>query len=160
MCVHDPINGRGANQISPSVKCQVRLKHCMQPSPMSNIYFHAHYLRLFHISPRRESGVSMCTTSSGGGGFEAHTPTHAKYSHATLWHPSTHVCTSIKFWLNKQAVLADHALCLWGRNLVCILYDSQVTYRSILNLTFVREEHLPLPLKSGRSRQHVACRSL
>ncbi len=55
---------------------------------------------------------------------------------AVMPHYDTHnrpVQTSIKSWLNKETVLADHALCLSNRYLACVLQKSQGPSSSILN---------------------------
>jgi hypothetical protein len=68
MCVHNPVNGRGASQIPPTTKCQVRSKYCTRPPPTSSIYCHAYNLWPFHVSPHRKNGVHTCNGLVGGWG--------------------------------------------------------------------------------------------
>jgi hypothetical protein len=64
--------------------------------------------------------------------------------------PVSHVYPSVKSWVNKQALLADHAFCHSGQYFACILHIMQVTYRSILNFyDCQRGARRPL-LKSGK----------
>jgi hypothetical protein len=120
MCVHDPSDGRGE---AKTPFHQVKSKRCMRPSPMDSIYCHA-WPR--HVSPRSPNGARMYVHDLvGGWGVMAHTPTHAKCSHATLPHTSLPPAPYNKSWLNKQAVLADQALCLLGRKLACVLLKSK-----------------------------------
>ncbi len=114
---------------------QVKSKRCMRPSPTYSIYCTA-MLIIWGLSTSAHLGRMARVRSRprrGVGEVMANTPTHAKCSHAHYDLPVSHVCPSIKSWLNKQAVLADHALCLPGRNLACILNKTKVTSRSILN---------------------------
>jgi hypothetical protein len=106
---------------------QVQSKHSTRSSPTYSIYCHAPPLRPLHFCPRRKHGTHTCTTSSGGGGVEANTLTHTKCSPPRYDTPVSNVCPSII--LNKQTghtVLADHALCLSGRNLACLLHNDQI----------------------------------
>ncbi len=65
-------------------------------------------LGLFYISPRMKNGVHACTTSSGGGGTRPlPTPSTVTPCYDT---PVSHASPSIKSWLNKQAIFADHAI--------------------------------------------------
>ncbi len=111
-----------------------------------------------YISPRRKNGARTCMTSSQGGGGQDPPPTPSSVT-PRYDTPVSHVCPSIKSWLKKQAIFADHAICPTGRNLTCILYNSNLTYKSSLIIIYQRAARRP-PLKSGKSHQHVACRSL
>ncbi len=80
----------------------------------------------------------------GGGGL-ANTPTLAKCSHTMLWHTNLPRVPFYIILTRQQAILADHDLCISGRNLACILHKSQVTYMYIHpygNFNNIIEEHI------------------
>ncbi len=139
--------------------------HCMQPSPIYSMYLPCTSIWDLSMSvPRRPKGVCMCTTQSGGWALEANTPTHAKCSHATLWYAWSPMChTSVKI-LTKQTDCTCWPRSLpLDRYLAYILQESQVTYKYKLkfyNFSIVRELHVGPLLMSGKSHQHMACRSL
>ncbi len=79
-CVNDPIDGRGGGQ-SPLPTSEVKVACDHRP--------HIVYIAMLwpcHVSPRGPNGARTCATLLGGGGVMAHTPTHAKCSHAKLRH--------------------------------------------------------------------------
>jgi hypothetical protein len=113
----------------------------------------AHVSKAFPRSPRGANSGRTCTTSSGDGGGLKRIPPSTKYSHATLRHTSPPREPFNKSWLNNQAILADHALCLSAE-----AYIQTRTYRYYtLNQ---RKARRAAPSMSGKSRQHAACRSL
>jgi hypothetical protein len=120
MCVHDPDDGRGSNQIPPSVKCQVRLKHCMHHRPCP-IYISM--LITWGYSTSAHEGRMACVRARpcrGVGGSKHQPPPMPSTVMPHYDTPVSHVCTSIKSWLNKQAVLADHACSLPLRQKLCM----------------------------------------
>ncbi len=137
-CVHHSFGGRGANQEYPLPPSQIKTLH----ATIAHVY--AVMLITWGLPMSVHIGRRACALAwprrGVGGGVEMNTPTHAKCSRATLWHTNPPCVPLSKFWQNKQAVLADHALCLSGRKLAYILHRSQNTYRSILNFNNCQKE--------------------
>jgi hypothetical protein len=154
-CMHDPVDGRGANQIPPATKCQVRSKHCTQPLPTSSIYCHAHNLRPFHVSPPRMACIRAWPRWGGKKQIPPPMPS------TVMPRYDKPVCLFNKI-LTKQKGRTCWPCCLPFRQILGLYtsWNSGYIQIHIEFFTIVREEHLGPLLKSGKSCQHMACWSL
>jgi hypothetical protein len=115
--------------------------------PIQGLSTSAHVGRMacVHAWPRR-----------GVGGVMANTPTHTKCSHATLCHTRLPCVPFKNSWVNKQAELADHALCLSDSYLAYMyMYFRDFKFHiNPMKLKYIREEQIarrPLLKREGRA---------
>jgi hypothetical protein len=118
-CVHDPVSGRGANQeypLPPSAKSGQNTARVHRPHPV-----YTAMLIIWGLSMSAHIRRMVCVHAQPHWGLKQ-IPPPTQSAVTPVFHPAPFN----ESWLNKQADLADHALCLPGRKLTYILLGLKI----------------------------------